>query len=134
MTEEDKAINYHSCGFNCAQCVLAALTKQTGLDEKTSLSIATGFGGGLRSGEICGAIAGAAMALGMRYPHSISGDAATKAETGRTTGQFVNSFKQEFHAVTCRELLKMSAPERHCEKYIKYCIQRVLDTIKEREE
>ena len=64
MGAKEKALALHAQGFNCAQCVLSALGDYTGMDEKTALAISAGFGGGVRCGEICGAVSGAVMALG----------------------------------------------------------------------
>jgi len=65
MTRGEKANQYHNSGFNCAQGVFTACCDLTGLDEKTALSIAASFGGGMRCGSVCGAVTGALMVLGM---------------------------------------------------------------------
>ena len=54
MNIQETAVAYHTNGCNCAQSVLMALQNETGLDEDTSRRVATGFGGGVRCGEICG--------------------------------------------------------------------------------
>ena len=61
-----RALDYHKNGYNCAQSVFAACCEYTGMDEKTALAISAGFGGGARSGELCGAVTGAIMAEGPR--------------------------------------------------------------------
>ena len=60
----EKAANFSKQGFNCSQSVLGALSDFTGLDDCTAKAISSGFGGGVRCGEVCGAVAGGAMALG----------------------------------------------------------------------
>ena len=65
MNIQETAVAYHTNGCNCAQSVLMALQNETGLDEDTSRRVATGFGGGVRCGEICGSITGAVMAFGL---------------------------------------------------------------------
>lgn len=60
-----RALDYHKSGYNCAQSVFAACCEYTGMDEKTALAISAGFGGGARSGELCGAVTGAIMAEGL---------------------------------------------------------------------
>ena len=65
MDIKEKAEKLHKSGFNCAQSVLGACGEYTGLDDNTALAVSAGFGGGVRSGEICGAISGAVMAIGM---------------------------------------------------------------------
>ena len=78
MDIREKALYWHKKGYNCAQTVLAACSELTGLDEKTALAISAGFGGGLRSGEVCGAISGAVMAVGMDYLFTDGSDAESK--------------------------------------------------------
>ena len=57
-TAEDKFKN----GHNCSQAVFCSFCEDFGCDEKTALSIATGFGGGFgRQGMICGCLSGAAI-------------------------------------------------------------------------
>ena len=75
-----------------------------GLDEKTALAIAAGFGGGLRSGEVCGAISGAVMAIGMKYPFTDATDAEAKAKIAELANLCVAKAKEEFGCVLCREL------------------------------
>ncbi|MBR5217173.1 MAG: C_GCAxxG_C_C family protein, partial [Oscillospiraceae bacterium] len=56
-----KAKEYHDKGFNCAQSVLEAFRDKVGLTEEQCCGIATGLGGGFRSGNICGAASGAVL-------------------------------------------------------------------------
>ena len=70
MSVQEESLRLHSCGYNCAQSVLAALGSYTGLNEKTALAVSGGFGGGVRCGEICGAASGAVMALGLAFPYA----------------------------------------------------------------
>lgn len=51
--------------YNCAQSVLIPFAKEAGLDEETAYKIASGFGSGMKTGKVCGAITGGAMALGL---------------------------------------------------------------------
>ena len=62
---KDKAVMFHKEGKNCAQSVLLSLEKYTGLDSDLAVKISSGFGGGIKSGEVCGAISGAVMVLGL---------------------------------------------------------------------
>lgn len=51
--------------YNCAQSVLIPFAKEAGLDVETAYKIASGFGSGMKTGKVCGAITGGAMALGL---------------------------------------------------------------------
>lgn len=68
MDRYEKARNYHKRGFNCCQSVLASFTDLTGMSEQECFDIAGGFGAGAGTGELCGAITGAAMTLGRLTP------------------------------------------------------------------
>ena len=96
MAIQEEAVRFHGMGCNCAQSVLAASGKYTGLDQETALNVAAGFGGGVRSGEICGAISGAVMAIGL-----IEKD---KRKVAAMTRDCVESFRQKFGCVRCFDL------------------------------
>ena len=67
MDIRERALDWHKKGYNCAQSVAVACAELAGLDENTALAVSGGFGGGVRSGEICGAISGAVMAVGALF-------------------------------------------------------------------
>ena len=104
MDIKELANNYHIAGYNCAQSVLCACAEYTGLDEKTALAVSAGFGGGLRSEEICGAISGAVMALGMAFPFNDSNNAEAKDKIAALAKECVAAGKEKFGGLHCREL------------------------------
>ena len=73
------AIEKFSNGFNCSQAVLSVFAEDLALSEETAVSIASGFGGGARNGQLCGAVTGAVMALGLKYY-------STRQEPAKTQG------------------------------------------------
>ena len=109
----ETALAVHSRGFNCAQSVLCACGKYTGLDENTALALSAGFGGGVRSGEICGAISGAVMALGYAAAHADPTDPKAKREAADAARDCVTSFREEYACVRCQDLKRagVSCPE-----------------------
>ena len=104
MSIKEKALDWHRKGYNCAQAVIAACSDMTGLDEKTALAISAGFGGGLRSGEVCGAISGAVMAVGMAYPFTDGSDAEAKQKIAELAKQCVAAAAEKYGKVRCSEL------------------------------
>lgn len=106
MNHQEKALEYFGNNFNCSQAVFTAFAPELGFDEETALRLAAGFGGGARKGELCGAVAGALMVLGMKYGHCHLGDAAEKNESNRIAADFMNRFLAANESVVCRELLK----------------------------
>lgn len=123
MNRDEKIREMREGGFNCAQSVLVALSDLTGLDEETALSISGCFGGGLRSGALCGAVSGAAMALGMAFPHSRAGDEESKKYAGIIASRLTAQFRNQHGDTDCSELLKRTAPKRLCDEYIKSAVE-----------
>ena len=67
-------------GYNCAQAVFCAFRDQTGLGLEAAARLASSFGGGIgRLREVCGAVSGALLALGMLRGYDDPQDAAAKA-------------------------------------------------------
>jgi C_GCAxxG_C_C family probable redox protein len=59
---------YQTTGFNCAQSVLSAFAPQLGMDRDTAMKVACGLGAGMgRSGNVCGAVTGGMLVLGLIY-------------------------------------------------------------------
>ena len=110
MGAKEKAAALHESGFNCAQSVLGALGVYTGLDEKTALSIAGGFGGGVSCGEICGAAAGAVMALGLLNPYDNAEDAKARARIRKLSADFNRRFRENFGCIRCIDLKRNGKP------------------------
>ena len=63
-----RAMEYHEKGLNCGQSVLLAFADITGFSEEQSMALASGFGGGLRCGGVCGVGNAAAGGVGMGDP------------------------------------------------------------------
>jgi C_GCAxxG_C_C family probable redox protein len=90
--------------INCAQAVLAFALDLMYLDPAL-IAVASYFGGGVaRTGETCGAITGAAMALGVRDYHLREVDAVLRAQTSNELNQLIRSFSEEFEGVRCFDL------------------------------
>ena len=133
---------YHDRGFNCGQSVLEAFRDLTGLTEDQCRRIATGLGGGFRSGNICGAASGAVLVLGMLHPHNEE-DMAQKAATAKLVKEFIIRFKAQFDGLlNCDELLPakglQGVPEvevlgatKHCEAMIISAVAILYDYLEE---
>lgn len=99
MTRYERATEYHHKGFNCCQAVLASFSDVTGLSEQTSFDMGGGFGAGAQTGELCGAIAGAVMTLGMLTPWTQRTPSAASAGPGRWRRNFSAASRRS--SVTC---------------------------------
>ena len=115
MSGEERAVELFTNGYNCAQAVLGAICEGTGLDLDTALKLTSGFGGGVRCGEICGAVSGAVMAIGLKCGFYIEKDFNQKNFCNRKTYEFIERFKKANGSALCRELLGVDirSPDDH---------------------
>ena len=105
MNHVEKAVEYYNNNFNCSQGVFTSFATEMGMDEKLALRLATNFGGGERKGELCGAVAGALMVLGLRCGHCDSEDIEGKSKAYAVSTEFMDRFIKKNGSVVCRELL-----------------------------
>ncbi len=105
MTKAERALQLFADGFNCSQAVLTVFAKDFGLDEKLTLMLGTQFGGGARNAEMCGAVSGALMVLGLKYGHYQQSNAEQKSRAYAIAVDYTNRFKQANGSIVCRELL-----------------------------
>ena len=126
MSVQEKSLRLHSCGFNCAQSVLAALGSYTGLDEKAALAVSGGFGGGVRCGEICGAASGAVMALGLAFPYHDGEDSVAKTRIAKLTMAFNRDFAEKFGYMRCQDLKRNGVP---CDELIAWAAEHAEELI-----
>lgn len=96
-------------GYNCSQAVVLAFADILGADEKMLAKIASSFGGGMgRLREVCGAVTGAFMVLGLLYGYDNAEAGAEKAEHYARIQHFAERFSGETGSIVCRELLGLS--------------------------
>lgn len=106
MNHFEKAHDYHRRGFNCCQSVLAAFSDVTGLTEQASFDIGGGFGAGAGTGELCGALSGAVMTLGMLTPVDPADPVGSKKRTAALSKELQKRFGEKFGALRCHDLLQ----------------------------
>jgi C_GCAxxG_C_C family probable redox protein len=114
MNKVETALACFSERFACSQAVLSAFAADFGLDRDTALRLAGGFGGGMgRMGEVCGAVTGAFMVLGLKYGQAQAEDIAAKEKSYAMVREFANRFKSRNGSIHCRELMgcDLSTPE-----------------------
>jgi len=120
---KDKAINYYKQGYSCSESVICAAIDE-GLCDKNLLAVATAFSGGMSSGCLCGAVAGAQMVLGSNFG---KGNSCQNQESARTKAkEFIDEFKQNHKATCCKVLtagLEFGSPERkhNCTNLVGEC-------------
>jgi C_GCAxxG_C_C family probable redox protein len=128
--------------LNCAQAVLRFALLMTGLDP--DLVVAGRYlGGGIaRMGETCGAVTGAALALGLRDFGRTGQAADTPARTTEQLQEILRDFAAEFGSRRCTELTghDLSTPEgyavfrksdahMHCPDYVGWVCDRLVPLL-----
>jgi C_GCAxxG_C_C family probable redox protein len=133
-TPEDTAVEIFSQGFNCSQAVFSVFAVQSGLDKNSALKLASPFGGGIaRRGEVCGAVTGALLALGLARG---AADPSGKEDIYRLSQEFMRQFELKHGSLLCRDLLDCdtSSPEgwqkaREAGKFTTVCPRLVRDAV-----
>jgi C_GCAxxG_C_C family probable redox protein len=106
MTKSEVALAGFNRGITCSSAVFSAFADELGLDDKTAKKIGCGFGAGIsRTGNICGAVSGAIMVIGLKYGKTEQGDDAATEKTRARTRQFIQEFTKKNGSVNCTELL-----------------------------
>ena len=106
MNRFEKAFTLHEKGFNCAQAVVGAYGDMLGIGEQEAFSIGAGFGGGAGTGELCGAVSGALMVLGLLTPVDMDDPVGSKKRTSALGKEFQKRFVEKFGYLRCRDLLQ----------------------------
>jgi len=101
-----KSTEYHQQGFNCCESTLMGLGDYLGKTCQLFPRLATGFGGGLgHTGNVCGAITGSIMALGIKFGRDQANDKKTRDDLYLLVEHFINDVKKELGAIDCIDLI-----------------------------
>ena len=128
--------------LNCAQAVVRFAALGLGL-EPDPVVVARYLGGGMaRMGQVCGALSGAAVSLGLRDFHrGLSWPDGTSPDTEKLQA-LLRDFEAEFGAATCRGLVgyaittsegyqrfKDDDKYESCERYVAWTCDRLADIL-----
>lgn len=103
----ERAVKLFIEGKNCSQAVFAAFATDLGLSEEMALAVSAGLGGGVgRMREVCGAVSGAAMVVGLKYPELSKGEVYEKVRL------IADEFRKVNSSIVCKELLGLVKPEQ----------------------
>ena len=108
MDHSIKAEELFVNGCNCSQALVLAFSDLTGLDERTSMKLAAPFGGGIgRLREVCGAVSGMMMVLGLLYGYDDPGEKdARKKQLYKDVQALAAAFSAQNGSIVCRDILK----------------------------
>ncbi len=105
MTIEEKSASYHHKGCNCCQSTLCTLEAYTGIDERTAVKMGYGFGGGLLTGNVCGAVSGGMMAIGAACTAG-EDPAEEKPRAVELCKQLQARFQEQYGTLLCEDILR----------------------------
>ena len=93
-----KAADYYNGGYYCSQAILGAFSEKYDFDKEIAFRLAVGLNSGFRCAEVCGAVSGAVLVIGLKYGYY--------KETGNAkTEEYIKLFKDKHASIVCRDLL-----------------------------
>ncbi len=99
-------------GFLCSEAVFKALAESQNIKSKFIPKIATGFAAGVgRSGELCGAITGAILGLGLKYGRNKPDDPLFGRRPYWYSTEFIHEMQKKQWKITCKEILELDLRE-----------------------
>jgi len=137
MTKSDDALASFLSGFTCSSVVFSTFAGELGLDPDTAKKIGCGFGAGIsKTGNICGAVSGAIMVIGLKYGKTIQGDDTATEKSRALAREFMQEFTARHGSVNCTELLgyNLSNPDeykqaRNSKLFFTKCPELVVDAV-----
>lgn len=115
---KEKAVEYFMNGYSCSESVVKAAIEE-GQCPPSILSCATPFSGGMSSGCLCGAVAGAQLVLGCNFGRD--NEAGNEVCAREKAAELIQEFKNR-NKITCCKALSggLSGIERkqRCSKYV----------------
>lgn len=85
-------------GLYCSQAVLGAFCEDYEMAKEVAFKISCGLNSGVRCADICGAVSGAILVIGLKY-----GD--TPSLCNSKTEEFIGLFKEKNDNIVCRNIL-----------------------------
>lgn len=117
----NKAKEEFLSGSNCAQAVISVFCEKYGLDTNIALALTDGFGGGMRSGEICGAVSGAIAVIGLANAKKCENSDSAKLATRAKTMELTKAFKNKYDELVCRKLI--TGGRLNCANYVAFAVE-----------
>ena len=128
-------------GYNCAQSTLYPFCDDLGLDRDTALKLSCGFGAGMgRRQEVCGAVTGGILALGLGHGRGEGQDKDLTEKTYNDVRELISLFEVAHGSCVCLNLLQgcdLNTPEGQLaykqndllNKTCKRCVQTAVETL-----
>lgn len=124
-----RAYDYFIQGYSCSESIV-----KEGIDNgycrEDLLPVATTFSGGMGSGCVCGAVAGAQIVLGALYGRSNAKENPQIAK--EKAKELVAAFKDKYKYTCCKVLSKgLDGVDKrvHCAKMVEFCSNKLEEMI-----
>ncbi len=106
MNRQEKAVENHKKGYNCAQAVACAFCDITGVDEDVLFKMAEAFGGGMGGTKgVCGAVSAMVMIAGLLNSKGIDSLPETNKMTSyKKAGEMIRKFEEMNSTILCSRL------------------------------
>ncbi len=119
-----------SSGYHCAQSAFLAFAPACDLEQEEAARIAASFGGGVGGmGEICGALNGACIALGILKGDFAPGDLEAKEAHYARVQRIAERFKEVNGSMYCRDIKREDPEEK--KKYCTRCVTSAVEALLE---
>ncbi len=101
-----RAVQLYNSRHLCSQAILKTYAEKCGISEEQAMKLGSGFGAGMRKGEVCGACTGALMVLGLLYGQTDPADPDQRKDIYALSDRFLSEFSARSGSYICNEILK----------------------------
>lgn len=122
----EKAKKLFEEGYNCCQSVVGAFCEDFGMDFNTTIKMVSPLGAGMgRMREVCGAVSGMFIVLGMKEGYNDPKAFDEKKEIYEKVQNLAKEFQNKNGSIICRELLGLNiktdnpTPSKRTDEYYK---------------
>ncbi len=106
MSKSEVASGYMKQGYNCAQAVVKTYAADVGINEEEIVKMASVLGGGIgRTGNVCGAVSGAALIIGAKFGSTDNTNMHSKDNAYQKSKELLDKFTAQNKTILCKELL-----------------------------
>ncbi|MBR3059514.1 MAG: C_GCAxxG_C_C family protein [Oscillospiraceae bacterium] len=124
-----------SSGYHCAQSALIAFAPACGLEQEQAAKLAASFGGGVGGmGELCGALSGVCIALGLLKGDFAPGDLESKEAHYARVQRLAERFKEANGSIYCRDIKREDPVEKkkYCTRCVTSAVEALLEELEEK--
>lgn len=125
------AIHSFRNGCNCAQSVVSAF-----VEDEYAQRVSAGFGGGIgMTGNVCGAVSGGVMVLGLLNAQSLTNRTDLYDKVSRMTLEF----EKKFGSLRCDAIQqdkenpeiveKMADDEKFCDRFVRWVVSYIEENV-----